>query len=94
MLAIGVIPSPGTRRADAVRAIGRVFGTMRESQRELIDHTLQVWQPRTSRKLAPEDARQIVENMSGFLKILLEWQAAEEAREGGAARSGAKAGAE
>ncbi len=38
--------------------------------------TLQVWQPRTARRLSREDARQIVENVTGFVQILLEWDAA------------------
>jgi hypothetical protein len=43
----------------------------------LLDRTLAVWQPRTSRPLAAEDARQIIENVSGFFAVLLEWAAAE-----------------
>jgi hypothetical protein len=43
----------------------------------LIDRTRTVWQPRTGRNLTDEDARQIVENVSGFFKILTEWSPAE-----------------
>jgi hypothetical protein len=32
----------------------------------LIDRTVAVWRPRSRRKLRREDARQIVENVSGF----------------------------
>jgi hypothetical protein len=42
----------------------------------LLDQTLKVWQPRTSRKLTREDARQIIENVNGFFRILLEWELA------------------
>jgi hypothetical protein len=45
-------------------------------QTKLLDQTLKVWQPRTSRKLTREDARQIVENITGFVRILLEWEMA------------------
>jgi hypothetical protein len=50
----------------------------------LLDQTLKVWQPRTSRKLTREDARQIVENITGFFRILLEWEMASQ-REAAAA---------
>ncbi len=46
---------------------------MRETKRQFIDRTLEVWQPRTSRALTREDARQIAENVTGFFRILLEW---------------------
>lgn len=41
----------------------------------LIDSAIGFWQPRSPRPLAREDARQIVENMTGFFSILLEWEA-------------------
>ena len=50
--------------------------TQRE-KRELIQQTLDFWQPRTPQTLTPEDARQIVENLTGFFRILLEWEHAE-----------------
>ena len=42
-----------------------------------IDRTRKVWQPRTGRDLTDEDARQIVENITGFFSILAEWSRAE-----------------
>lgn len=42
---------------------------------DLLERTLAVWQPRTSRQLTPEDARQIAENMAGFFFLLHEWAA-------------------
>ena len=39
----------------------------------LIEHTLHVWSSRLGRALSREDARQILENVSGFFKILVEW---------------------
>jgi hypothetical protein len=50
---------------------------MRDTKKQLIDKTLKVWQPRTARALSPEDARQIIENVTGFFTILQEWDAAE-----------------
>jgi hypothetical protein len=43
----------------------------------LIDHTHKVWSPRFGRDLSPEDARQIIENATGFFAILTEWWRAE-----------------
>jgi hypothetical protein len=43
----------------------------------LIERTRQVWQPRLGRDLSREDARQIVENVTGFFALLAEWSRAE-----------------
>lgn len=43
----------------------------------LIDRTRAAWQPRLGRDLSREDARQIVENVTGFFAILAEWSRAE-----------------
>jgi hypothetical protein len=43
----------------------------------LIDRTRAVWQPSLGRDLSPEDARQLVENVTGFFAILAEWSQAE-----------------
>ena len=45
----------------------------------LIDRTRTVWQPRIGRNLTDEDVRQIVENVSGFFKILRDWSRVEPA---------------
>ena len=45
----------------------------------LIDRTIGLWQPRCRRDLSREDARQIVENITGFFSILHEWSRAEKA---------------
>jgi hypothetical protein len=44
---------------------------------QLIDRTRAVWGPRLGRNLSHEDARQIVENLSGFFAVLAEWSWAE-----------------
>ncbi|RRI05402.1 hypothetical protein EH240_05790 [Mesorhizobium tamadayense] len=40
----------------------------------LLERTVQLVEARTGRSLSKEDARQIVENVSGFFRILAEWQ--------------------
>jgi hypothetical protein len=55
------------------------------SNSPFIDETLAYWQPRSRRALTREDARQIIENVSGFFSILLEWDAAERQTNGQAA---------
>ena len=43
----------------------------------LINRTREVWKPRLGCDLSREDARQIVENVTGFFAILAEWSRAE-----------------
>jgi hypothetical protein len=43
----------------------------------LIERTQQFWTPRLRRDLSREDARQLVENVTGFFAILAEWSQAE-----------------
>ena len=51
---------------------------MRKIQNQLIDRTLEFWQTRTSHTLTREDAREMVENITGFFRILREWEVADE----------------
>jgi hypothetical protein len=46
-------------------------------EHNLIQRTLEVWQPRLGRDLTREDARQITENMVGFFEILNKWRIGE-----------------
>ena len=46
---------------------------MEEAKNSFTERTLEVWQPRTSRVLTHEDARQIIENAVGFFSVLAEW---------------------
>lgn len=46
---------------------------MEDSKRQLIEETKQFWQARYRKKLSDEDAREIIENMTRFFKILIEW---------------------
>jgi hypothetical protein len=45
----------------------------------LIDRTIEVWQPRLRRELSREDARQILENVTGFFSLLSQWSKSETA---------------
>jgi hypothetical protein len=56
---------------------------MKKSEDNLIDRTLEVWQPRNAHRLSDEDARAILENVKGFFTLLLEWEANEQRRKGG-----------
>jgi len=51
---------------------------MRKIQNQLIDRTLEFWQARFSQTLTREDARDIIENVTGFFRVLLKWDAADE----------------
>ena len=42
----------------------------------LAEETVGFWEPRYSRPLTAEDARQIVENVTGFFTVLQGWAAA------------------
>ena len=44
---------------------------------DLIQRTLDVWQPRLGRDLSREEAKQIADNLTGFFTLLAEWSRAE-----------------
>jgi len=46
-----------------------------ENRERFIDQTLNIFQRRSPRSLAREDGRQIAENVTGFFKILMQWEA-------------------
>ena len=47
------------------------------TKNRFIDQTLELWQQRSTRVLTREDARQIIDNTTGFFRTLLEWEMAE-----------------
>lgn len=55
---------------------------MAEYSSELIEQTISVFENRTGREISQEEARQAVENISGFFRVLQEWAEAE-SKEGG-----------
>ena len=50
---------------------------MAQHSPELIEQTISIFESRTSRTISNEDARQAVENISGFFQVLQEWAEAE-----------------
>ena len=56
---------------------------MKKSDDNLIDRTLEVWQPRNANRLSDEDARAILKNVKGFFTLLLEWETNEQQKKGG-----------
>lgn len=54
-------------------------GGSHDGSRDFIDQTVAIWQKHTQRQLTREDGREIIENMSGFFRILQEWDRAERA---------------
>jgi DNA-binding transcriptional regulator GbsR (MarR family) len=55
---------------------------MEESKKQFFEWTKQFWQARAQKTLSDEDVRQIIENMTGFFKILEEWKEKENDRTG------------
>lgn len=43
----------------------------------MIEATLALWQPQTTRRLTAEDAREMAENVAGFFQLLHEWDLAD-----------------
>ena len=56
---------------------------MKKTEDNLIDRTLEVWQPRNANRLSDQDARAILENVTGFFTLLLEWETNEQQKKGG-----------
>ena len=56
---------------------------MKKTEDNLIDRTLEVWQPRKAQRLSDEDARAILENVKGFFTLLLEWETNEQQKKAG-----------
>jgi hypothetical protein len=67
-------PKPQT----ASKSHTRLAGLPRNATKEdYIAQTIALWEPRAGRQLTHEDAREIIENVSGFFRILHEWDQAE-----------------
>ena len=43
--------------------------------KEFMDYTIQVWQPDSKEPLTYQDAEEITDNVVGFYKLLLKWDA-------------------
>lgn len=42
--------------------------------KDFLRKTIHVWQPLSEEKLNEEDAREIVENLTGFFSLLRQWE--------------------
>jgi hypothetical protein len=73
-----VIPKPETRGTEGsgptVTSSVKFPSAVNDN---LINRTIGLWQSRGRRTLSHEDARQLVENVTGFFSILHEWSQAE-----------------
>ena len=47
--------------------------SMKKNSAELIKKTIDVWQPLSKKELNEEDAREIIENITGFFSTLKKW---------------------
>ena len=45
-----------------------------------LDYTVEVFQPRCEQPLTHDDAREIVRNLTGFFRVLMEWDRKERAK--------------
>ena len=59
------------------RTIRSSMPPRRDHETDFLDETREFWQRRSPRWLSSEDARQIAENVSGFFRVLQEWDASE-----------------
>lgn len=51
---------------------------MRKIENQLIARTLGFWQDRSPQTLTREDAREIIENVSGFFRVLQKWDSGDQ----------------
>ena len=51
---------------------------MAQNSPELIEQTISVFENRTGKVISQEEARQVVENIAGFFRVLQEWAEAED----------------
>ena len=58
-------------------AVGSSVKPSHAANDNLIGRTIALWKPRLQHDLNREDARQIVENVTGFFNVLAEWSRAE-----------------
>jgi len=59
-----------------------------QHQHNLLDHTLEVFQPFSQERLTCDDAREIVEDVASFLTLLASWDREDRARTPAESRGG------
>ena len=82
----GILAGPHSQGLSLVSGSGMMEGDRKQA--DLTRETLAFWQPRCSRPLSDEAAREIIENVTGVFRILLEWDRALATKPGPAARRG------
>jgi hypothetical protein len=50
---------------------------------DFIDETVAIWQPQADRALTREDGRETIENVTGFFRVLREWDRIDRANRSG-----------
>lgn len=73
----------GSRKGAQTRSRGAP-PPMHEPTDDFLHNTRTFWQSRTDRQLTTEDARQIAENVTGFLQTLIRWHRDDRDERGGA----------
>ena len=76
-----VSPSPpfdGTPQAEVIPAVQQLLAS-KHMKRDINRLTVRTWQSRSPRPLTSEDAREIISNVTGFFRVLAEWDRAEKA---------------
>lgn len=70
--------------AEGGRASAREAAANAEAQDNVdpIEGAVALWQQHSPRNLTREDGREIIENMTGFFRLLQEWDRADRARAG------------
>lgn len=58
---------------------------MKSTDRDVIDETIRFWGKRAGVELSREDGREIIENISGFFRVLDEWSRSSQTGEEGTA---------
>jgi hypothetical protein len=70
-----VKPARRVKERDSERdAETDLFAQQRAIDDAFLDQTARLFGPRLGRPLSREDARQIVDNLGGFFRILAEWE--------------------
>ncbi|CDX55612.1 conserved hypothetical protein [Mesorhizobium plurifarium] len=63
-----------TKRGVERHAEADLFSRRRVVDEAFLERTTRLFEARLGRSLSTEDARQIVDNVSGFFRILAEWE--------------------
>ena len=54
---------------------------MKKDKQEFIEYTKEVWQPYYEEELSDNDAVEIIDNMTAFLNLLIEWDREEKEKQ-------------